>query len=181
MTGPAIVGGLSLDQNFSLNKLNFSPPTAPIFTLQSRLWLEKSWISISSTLIDSGASSCFIDRRFVNRHNIPTRKKCSPISVEVIDGRKLESGHIVQETLTMRLRIGKHEEQIAFNIIKSPKYPIILGMSWLVKHNPRVDWLTRTMSFDCQCMHEQQPEEAQEPPPTPRWSKGHTLLQHLFL
>ena len=151
LIGPATVGGLSLDQNFITNKLISSPPVARIFTITSRIWLKGWWKTVPSTLIDSGASSCFIDRQLVYINKIPTRKKDFPIAVEVIDGRKLESGSISDENLPIRFKIGEHEEELTFNVIKSPKYPLILGMPWLAKHNPRVNWLDRNLSFSCNC------------------------------
>ena len=40
-----------------------------------------------------------------------------------------------------------HSSYIILNIIKTPSNPIILGLSWLEKHNPSIDWRLRTMTF----------------------------------
>ncbi len=92
-----------------------------------------------STLVDSGATSSFIDQTFVAQHNIPVVKKSTHVPVEVIDGRTIVSGAITHETTPLELCIGKHTEKIILNIISTPHHPIILGLPWLEAHNPIID------------------------------------------
>jgi len=40
-----------------------------------------------------------------------------------------------------------HVESIAFNVILSPHFPVILGLSWLKLHNPLVNWRKLTLQF----------------------------------
>lgn len=35
---------------------------------------------------------------------------------------------------------GNHVEEVSFLIIDSPQVPVILDLTWLVKHNPHIDW-----------------------------------------
>jgi len=93
-----------------------------------------------STLVDSGATSSFIDQTFVAQHNILVVKKSTPIQVEVIHGRTIASGAITHETTLLELCIDKHTEKIVFNIISTPHHPVILGLPWLEVHNPIIDW-----------------------------------------
>jgi hypothetical protein len=93
-----------------------------------------------STLVDSGATSSFIDQTFVAQHNIPVVKKSTPVLVEVIDGRTIASGVITHKTTPLDLYIGKHMEKIVLNIISTPHHPIILGLPWLEAHNLIIDW-----------------------------------------
>jgi hypothetical protein len=93
-----------------------------------------------STLVDSDATSSFIDQTFVTQHNIPVVKKSTPVPVEIIDGRTIASGAITHERTPLELCIGKHTEKIVLNIISTPHYPIILGLLWLEVHNPIIDW-----------------------------------------
>ena len=51
----------------------------------------------SHALLDSGASTCFIDKLFVCAHNIPTVRTSQPISIEAIDGQVL-SGSVIKAT-----------------------------------------------------------------------------------
>ncbi len=93
-----------------------------------------------SALVDSGATSYFIDQTFVAQHNIPVVKKSTPIPVEVIHGRTIASGAITHKTTLLELRIDKHAEKIIVNIISTPHHPVILGLPWLEVHNPIIDW-----------------------------------------
>jgi hypothetical protein len=100
-------------------------------------------------LVDSGATSSFIDQTFVAQHNIHV--------VEVIDGRTIASGAITHETTPLELCIDKHTEKIVLNIISTPHHPIILGLPWLEAHNPIIDWRSRTLTFNAQRCTSQKP------------------------
>ena len=137
--------------NESRNKKISTPPIVQIFTCKAGILLRGKKVEVYKTMIDSGATSCFMDRGFAERNGIMLNLKPYPIAVEVIDGRQLESGYIREETIPVLFSIGQHEEYLVFNIIKSPKYPLILGMSWLTLHNPRINWNSRVVEFDCGC------------------------------
>ncbi len=92
-----------------------------------------------SALVDSGATSSFINQTFVAQHNIPVVKKSTVVPIEVIDGRTIAFGAITHKTTPLELCIGKHMEKIVLNIISTPHHPIILGMPWLEAHNPIID------------------------------------------
>jgi hypothetical protein len=110
-----------------------------------------------STLVDSDATSSFIDQTFVTQHNIPVVKKSTPVLVEVIDGRTIAFGAITHETTPLELYIGKHTEKIVVNIISTPHHPIILGLPWQEAHNPIIDWRSRTLTFSAQRCTSQEP------------------------
>jgi hypothetical protein len=79
-----------------------------------------------SALVDSGATSSFIDQTFVAQHNILVVKKSTPVPIEVIDGRTIASSVITHETTPLELCIGKHMEKIVLNIISTPHHPTSL-------------------------------------------------------
>jgi hypothetical protein len=110
-----------------------------------------------SALVDSGATSSFIDQTFVVQHNILVIKKSTPVPVEVIDGRTIASGAITHETTPLELCIGKHTEKIVPNIISTPHHPIILGLPWLEAHNPIIEWRSGTLTFGAQRCTSQEP------------------------
>jgi len=109
-----------------------------------------------SALVDSSATSSFIDQTFVIQHNIPMIKKSTPVPVKVIDGRTIASGVITHETTPLELCID-NTEKIIFNIISTPHHPIILGLPWLEAHNPIIDWWSRTLTFSAQQCTSQEP------------------------
>ncbi|KAH7306614.1 hypothetical protein KP509_22G022100 [Ceratopteris richardii] len=96
-------------------------PTTPIETCLApiKLIMSKKTLSLTA-LVDSGASSCFIDEGLVKKHGIPILRKNKPIVAEVVDGRPLASGNITMETTPLRVHLGDHESHICFNVISSP-------------------------------------------------------------
>ena len=88
-------------------------------------------------LVDSGSFTNCADKTTLHQMGIPILDKLKQISAETIDGRKIT---ITQETPPVSLMIDGYHQEIQFDVITSPHYPIILGAPWLKKYNPRVDW-----------------------------------------
>ena len=80
-------------------------------------------------------------------HKLPlVVKKCS-IFVEVIDGRSLASGDVIHKTQPLDIFIHGHRSSIIFNVFQSPSNLVILGLSWLDRDNPQIDWNNRKVKF----------------------------------
>ena len=73
-------------------------------------------------------------------------KKCL-VFVEIIDGTSLASGDVIHETQSLDIYIHGHRSTVIFNVIQSPSNLIILGLSWLDRYNPQVDWSNRKVKF----------------------------------
>ena len=101
----------------------------------------------TQVLIDSGASSNFIDQEFAKIHQIPTKIKKIPEKVECIDGSLLSSGLVTHETEPLLVQYGDHKEYITFYLITSAHFPVIFGISWLKLHNPTISWKENTCFF----------------------------------
>ncbi|KAH6557144.1 hypothetical protein KP509_1Z131700 [Ceratopteris richardii] len=99
---------------------------------------EKKTLSLTA-LVDSGASSCLIFEGLVKKHGIPVLQKNKPV-VALVDGRPLAFENITMETAPLRVHLGDHESHICFNVISSPVHLVIIGMPWLKKHNPHINW-----------------------------------------
>lgn len=97
--------------------------------------------------IDSGATDCFISETFVRRHSLPSCVKTSPVPVLAADGRPLVSGLVTRDVNT-QLQIHDHIENICLGIVTTP-YAIILGLDWLVHHNPNINWSLGKLTFSC--------------------------------
>jgi len=65
--------------------------------------------------------------------------------MEVIDGRGFSSRLITHETL--EVTINSHTNKVVLNAISSPRNLVIIGLSWLVFHNPQLDWIMRSLHF----------------------------------
>ena len=97
-------------------------------------------------MIDSGASTSFIDESFIKRNRLRARKKLSPETVRVVDGRQSSSGHITHE-IDLQLQLGSHSENLTFQVTRIARYHVILGKSWLSKHDPEIKWSNNIVSF----------------------------------
>jgi hypothetical protein len=100
----------------------------------------------SEALLDIGISTCFIYKDFALKHNLELIRKAHPASVEVIDGRLLTSGNLMEETQPLEVMLGDQVSHVVFNIIQFPANPVVLGLLWFELHYPDVDWNLRRIS-----------------------------------
>ena len=104
----------------------------------------------SHALLDSGASANLISEALVLASKIPVVKKRHRYNVVLAD--KSVSSSISFETIPIWLCLGSHKERISFDVMPSLSYPLIIGLPWLERHNPVVDWQKRHLSFvNCEC------------------------------
>ena len=76
-------------------------------------------------LVDSGAAGNFIDGTLARKLNIPLVTLERPLTITALDGRALGKGRVTQITSRVRLRTGNHREEIEFNLICSPEFPVV--------------------------------------------------------
>ena len=69
-----------------------------------------------------------------------------------MDGSINSTGSI-REFAIVEMRIRDHSEQIAMAMSNLSMHPIFLGYDWLKKHNPQIDWKTKTLQFTCENEH----------------------------
>uniref|UniRef100_A0A8C6XU88 ribonuclease H n=1 Tax=Naja naja TaxID=35670 RepID=A0A8C6XU88_NAJNA len=101
-------------------------------------------------LVDSGATTNFMDQAFVAHFKVPLDPVDPPVRVETIDGpidgRELIAGPIKFATQPLHLTIGAHEEAICFYVTAD------LG-SRVLTHDPQVAWSQNAISFpSLQCV-----------------------------
>jgi hypothetical protein len=75
-------------------------------------------------------------------------EKNTLVSIEVIDGWNLSSRPITHKTKTLDVSIGFHTNKAVFNVISFLINHVIIGLSWLILHNPQVDWHMRSLHFE---------------------------------
>ncbi|KAI4900897.1 hypothetical protein NFI96_007222 [Prochilodus magdalenae] len=95
--------------------------------------------------VDSGASGNFIDAALAHKLGLPLVPLDRPMPVSAIDGQSLEPGMVSQQTQPINLQIGQHSEQVSLLLISAPELQLVLGFPWLQRHNPRIDWLSRSV------------------------------------
>jgi hypothetical protein len=101
----------------------------------------------TTTMVDYGATENFIDKKYAEQVGIPLDKKKIPRRVLAVDGREVASGPVTHDT-TVELTTNNHQETIKLHCITIGNSPIILGLPWLKKHNPKINWREGKVMFD---------------------------------
>ena len=89
-------------------------------------------------MVDTGATGDFIDQDFVTRAKLLTRKLSQPIPVYNVDGTLNKAGSI-REVVDMIMTYNRHSERILLAVTHLGKQSMILGFTWLDKHNLEID------------------------------------------
>jgi predicted aspartyl protease len=90
-------------------------------------------------MIDSGATALFVSKRFVQRHHIICSPLPNTIALHNIDGSKNKAGSLTHFAC-LTLTIGSWNEPTDFLVMDLGPENIILGLPWLKKVNPTIDW-----------------------------------------
>jgi Reverse transcriptase (RNA-dependent DNA polymerase)/Retroviral aspartyl protease len=99
---------------------------------------------IAKVLIDCGSSSSFISRRFVNRHHISSVNIANSQIVKLADGSLHHTCKLVK---AFPLYINDREFRENLLVFPIDNFDIILGMPWLKKHQPIIDWSSNTLTI----------------------------------
>ena len=92
-----------------------------------------------AAMIDSGATSPFLDQNFAKRLRIRTFPLRHPITVYNIDGTKNRAGKI-DRCASLQLTVDQMSEWMDFLVTDLGGEDIILGLPWLRAANPNIDW-----------------------------------------
>ena len=99
-------------------------------------------------LIDSGATGDFVSSAFVRKHQLPLSKKGKLSElVTLADGRQQAASDCLPSA---PVRIGSYSDRLSLTATELSGYDVILGMPWLRRYNPSIDWRGCTVSFDDQ-------------------------------
>jgi hypothetical protein len=98
---------------------------------------ERSYVIV---LIDSRATREFIDRHYAKSNHFNLVKLTQPIPVYNIDSTLNEAGSKT-EVVTLILCYNNHLETTTFTVSGLGRQKLILGHSWLCKHNLEINWL----------------------------------------
>ena len=91
-------------------------------------------------LVDSGATSEFIDQDYAKSCHFNLVKLKQPILVYNVDGTLNEAGSIT-EVVHLILHHKNHSERTVFAITSLGKQKLLLRHSWIQNHNPEIDWV----------------------------------------
>jgi hypothetical protein len=65
-------------------------------------------------------------------------EKATQMAIKVIDGQKFSSRFVTHEIKVLMVIIGSHNIKVVFNVISSLANHVIIGLSWLILHNPQI-------------------------------------------
>jgi hypothetical protein len=97
-------------------------------------------------LLDSGAAGLYVDWRFVEKHQLETKKLDNPILVYNVDGTQNREGEI-NRSVNLIIGIQDHYEQATFMVTDLGRKNMIIGINWLKAHNPEIDWVKGEFVF----------------------------------
>ena len=99
-----------------------------------------------AAMVDSGATSLFIDRKFVNQHKMLLESLEQPITLYNIDESLNEAGSITHK-VRLLLNVGQDKEKFDFFVTSLGPKKVILGLPWLRHRNPSIDSQKGTMKL----------------------------------
>ncbi|KAH9269149.1 hypothetical protein BASA83_008768 [Batrachochytrium salamandrivorans] len=100
---------------------------------------------VDTFFVDCGADDLFMDSKLAADLQIPLLELSTPITLRLADGDS--SSSLTHRTVPLQLHIGKHVETATF-YVTDLCHGFILGYSWLERHNPRINWVSRMVEFD---------------------------------
>jgi len=92
-------------------------------------------------LLDSGATGMFMDKQTAVRHGFKLQKLERPLMVKNVDGT-VNSGGAITHQVECNVFYKGHVERMRMDVCDLGKTEVILGMPWLVAHNPEINWKT---------------------------------------
>ena len=99
-----------------------------------------------SALLDSGVNATFIDILVVEWMGLPLVPLASPIRIFNVDSSHNSAGDVTHTTTITIEYLGHHKELTA-EVMNLGKNLLILGYTWLKKHNLVIDWQSGTVKF----------------------------------
>ncbi|SPC66568.1 uncharacterized protein UHOD_12259 [Ustilago sp. UG-2017b] len=93
---------------------------------------------LHDVMIDSGATTNFIDSRFVTLHSLPLTSKPLTETLLLADGK---TQVIISKEVQLSCLVAElFPSDITFQVTDLGLCPIILGLPWLRGANPNIDW-----------------------------------------
>lgn len=99
-----------------------------------------------TAFVDSGSDCSFIDEDLVHILKLKPHPLKNLLTFEVIDGNPLPSGGSTSY-VNCSLKIMSTKFRCKLFTIKTPHSPIVLGLDWLQRFNPDINWEALTLSL----------------------------------
>jgi hypothetical protein len=120
----------------------------------------------ATILIDSGCTGNLLSTAFVSMHPVLSKTKTQvPQGLALLaDGSTIQ---LESRTRQVELCLDHHREFLDFDVARL-RYDAILGMSWLERNNPVINWRDRTMHMEHTVLGEPATDTHATVPQTPR-------------
>jgi len=92
-------------------------------------------------LLDSGATGIVMSLEFTGKQGFKLKKLERPMQVRNVD-RTLNKKGPIENTVEVNLYFKGHVERTEIDVIGGQKWSVIIGVPWLARHNPEVNWRT---------------------------------------
>ena len=96
---------------------------------------------VTEALLDSDATELVMSKEFARKHRFKRIKLERPVYMKNMDRTLNYVGPIV-DTVEVEIFFKGHKERMSIDEIGEQKWSVILGMPWLRRHNPEIDWKT---------------------------------------
>lgn len=113
-------------------------------------------------LIDSGAEGTFINSTVIEKNKLDQQNLEQPIIVKNVDGTTNKAKEITGYILAF-LQAGERPEATKFLITAIGNEDIILGLPWLRRNNPSINWAANTVQINRTEVTETFPEPVEKP------------------
>jgi len=107
---------------------------------------------IVEALLDSSATGLVMSLEFTRKQGFKLKKIERPIYVRNVNGSFNKEGPI-EHTVEVNIYYQGHRERTEIDVIGEQKWSVILGMLWLVHHNPEINWKTEEVKIT-RCLKE---------------------------
>ena len=107
------------------------------FRLPVTLWVYGKKVQ-TEALVDSGATTNFIDYKFVSENNLVTNKLATPYEVRNADGTSNKAGNITH-AVRAYIEIETHKHTQYLLVTNLGDKDMYIGYQFLHRHNPEID------------------------------------------
>ena len=118
-------------------------------------------------MINLGATGNFITKKVADTQGFRTQLKNKPYPLMVVDGEPISTnkGMVTHETVLLEMvMLRRHKETIQFDIVHMDNHACILGILWLKKHNPQINWWEENIVMSQYACEQQTDTRQQEKP-----------------
>ena len=96
-------------------------------------------VVIVEALLDSEATGLVMSSEFTKKQGFKLKKLERLMQVRNVNG-SFNKEKPIENMVEVNIYYQGHRERTEIDVIKEQKWMVILGMPWLARHNPEIDW-----------------------------------------